>query len=167
MQKYIAYTDGSFGDNGEVHGGIVFWNGNAPVSQIHIKCTNPAFVSMRNVGGEVLAAWSAITSVAANVQKKNEELMDTYQLDLIYDYKGVGEWLTGGWKTNKPATQWFVKSVRDILEQVPNLKINYIWVKGHADNAGNTYADRTAAYDMSYCKGKNIPICNLDKLINL
>lgn len=167
MKRYLVFTDGSFGDTGEVHGGIVYWGKDEPASNIHIRCSNPAFVSMRNVGGEVLAAWSAIMSVAANIKKLNEQEMETYQLELVYDYEGVGKWLTGAWKTNKPATQWFVKSVKEILSQVPNLTIKYTWVRGHSDTRGNQIADWVANYTMQYCNQNEIPICNLDEVIKL
>lgn len=168
MKTYTVYTDGSFGDNGEVHGGIVYWKDGAPSSKVHVHSKRPEFVSMRNVGGEVLAAWAAIMSVANAVKEENESTgLETYEMNLIYDYKGLGCWLTHEWKTNKVATQWFVKSVERILSAVPNLKVNYIWVKGHADTSGNNHADLVASYDMRYCKMENIPICDLDSVIDL
>jgi ribonuclease HI len=167
MKSFIVYTDGSFGDTREVHGGIVYWGADGPTSMIHVKSSLPQFVSMRNVGGEVIAAWSAIMSIANMVKDLNEKEMETYTLNIVYDYEGVGKWLTGAWRTNKPATQWFVKSVRDILSQVPNLSIKYIWVKGHDNTRGNEYADRVASYTMDYCELHEIPICNLDEVINI
>lgn len=167
MKSYTVYTDGSFGDTNEVHGGIVYWGEDGPASFVHIKATKPEFVSMRNVGGEILAAWAAIMSIANKVKNANESEMEYYKLNLVYDYKGVGEWLTGGWKTNKVATQWFVKSVKEILSAVPNLKVNYVWVKGHASTEGNHYADLVANYNMEYSKRNNIPICNLDEVVQL
>lgn len=167
MKSYTVYTDGSFGDTNEVHGGIVYWGEEGPASFVHIKATMPEFVSMRNVGGEILAAWAAIMSIASKVKNANEIEMEYYELNLVYDYKGVGEWLTGGWKTNKVATQWFVRSVKEILSAVPNLKVNYVWVKGHTSTEGNHYADLVANYNMEYSKRNNIPICNLDEVVKL
>lgn len=167
MQKFEVYTDGSFGDNGEVHGGVVYKFNDEEYECFHVMSKKPEFVSMRNVGGEVLAAWAAITSVANAVKVKNNNQMDTYVLELVFDYKGIGEWLTGGWKTNKRATQWFVSSVREILSEVPNLSVKYIWVKGHSNTKGNHIADAVAAYDMSYCKKNDITICDMDIVVNL
>lgn len=168
MKRYTVYTDGSFGDNGETHGGIVYWGDNdAPASCIHVYSKNSKFVSMRNVGGEIIAAWTAIFSIVDKVKRLNEECMDTYELQLVYDYEGVGKWLTGVWKTNKVATQWFVKSIKDLMSTVPNLKIKFIWVRGHSSTLGNNYADKVAAYNMAYCRNNNIPICNLDEIVNI
>ena len=167
MKSWLIFTDGSFGDDSLCHGGIVYWTDNGNPIRIHVKCSNTNFTSMRNVGGEILAAWSAIMSVVSQVKKFNEETMDTYELNLVYDYKGVGEWLTGRWKTNKPATRWFVNAINSILNEVPNLKVNYIWVKGHSDNRGNAIADKTAAYDMAYVRQEGIKVCDLDSLIKI
>lgn len=167
MKKYTVYTDGSFGDDNIAHGGVVYWDNGNTDNCVHVTSKKPEFVSMRNVGGEILAAWSAIMSIANSIKNRNELEMETYELDLIYDYKGVGAWLTHEWKANKAATRWFVKSVEEILASVPNLKVNYIWVKGHSINTGNNVADKVAAWNLSYCTAKNIPMCSLDDVINL
>lgn len=165
MKSFTVYTDGSFGDNGETHGGIAFSNHDGTYNRVHVYTKHPAFVSMRNVGGEVLAAWSAIMSFIERIKKANNEEMETYELIIVYDYKGIGEWLTGGWKTNKTATQWFVQSVRKMLQEVPNVKLRYVWVKGHSSTAGNNEADRVSEYSMNYARSNNIPICNMDEVL--
>lgn len=172
MQNFIVFTDGSFHIPGETHGGIVFWGpDNKPSNALHVYSNNFAFTEMRNVGGEVIAAWCAMLSVAETVKKLNEESMDSYTLNLIYDYEGIGKWATGRWKANKPATKAYVKFVRDLAIEVPNLKINYIWIRGHqssdSDNfvIGNNEADKVSAYDMKYAENHNIPICNIDEVI--
>ena len=168
MKRFVIYTDGSFGDTGEVHGGVVFWADNKEdIKCIHVCSTNEHFVSMRNIGGEVLAAYSAIMSIVQRIKKSNEDLLETYELDLVFDYKGIGQWATGGWKTNKTATRWFAKNVNKLLKEVPNLKVNYIWVKGHGMSEGNNLADRVSEYTMQYCRRNNIPICSLDEYIDL
>lgn len=162
---FKCYTDGSFGDSGETHGGLVFYKDNEVSSSLHVFSRLPDMTSMRNVGGEIIAAWCAITSVVETVKRENEKGMEYHTLDLVYDYKGVGCWATGEWKTNKKATQWFVKSVREMLATVPNLKVNFIWVKGHGANEGNNLADKIADYNMTYCKQKGIAVCCVDELI--
>lgn len=164
--SWVVYTDGSFGNDSMCHGGVIFLNKNEYMG-VHVTCTKREFVEMRNVGGEILAAWAAINSIANMVKKLNEDQMDTYELHLVYDYKGVGEWLTGGWKTNKLATKWFAQSVNAILKEVPNLKVNYVWVKGHEDTYGNILADKVAGYDMSYVTRNNITVYDLDTVVNI
>lgn len=174
MQTFTVYTDGSYMDGNdlhcgdETHGGVVFMGeGDSIGSRIHVYSKKPQFTSMWNVGGEIIAAYAAIQSIAARIKQQNEEYMETYQLNLVYDYEGIGAWLTGRWKAKKPATRWFVEIVRSILEQVPNLKVNYIWVRGHASSFGNNEADRVACYNMQYCESQDIPVCLLDEIIQL
>lgn len=154
MKYYTVFTDGSFGgDESLVHGGVVYWDTieNKATSMIHVQSSVPVFVSMRNVGGEVLAAWAAIFSIANNIKRLNEtEGLETYRLDLVYDYKGVGEWLSGGWRAKNPVTQWYKDSIKQLLSEVPNLDLKLIWVRGHVTDsvslasAGNHAADRVA-----------------------
>lgn len=166
MHKITAFTDGSFNDGSGCHGGIVYWDTQTgkPISCVHVTSHDPRFVSMRNVGGELLAAWCAIVS-AANVANEDEPLHRSYELDIIYDLKGVGEWAKGVWKCNKPGTQWYYAQIKGILKQTPSLKVNFIWVKGHENTAGNIWADKVAGYDMSYAKANDIPICCLDECL--
>lgn len=166
MKKFICFTDGSHGKDGMSHGGIVFWAGSVQGSNcVHVTSTDNKLVSMWNVGGELLAAYAAIASIAERVRKQNELLMDTYELELIYDYEGVGKWSRGLWKANKPGTIWYMKKIKEILEKTPNLKIKFTWVKGHADTAGNILADKVANYNMIYCNENKVPICDLDSVV--
>ena len=70
----------------------------------------------------------------------------TAYLDSNYVLKGIQEWLANwkknGWKTagkkdvsNKE--EWIV--IDTLLKQFS--KINYVWVKGHSDTAGNIAVD--------------------------
>lgn len=166
MQRFICFTDGSHGGDGKSHGGVVFWNGSALSSDcVHVTSTDSKLVSMWNVGGELLAAYAAIAAIASRVQKQNEFLMDTYELELIYDYEGVGKWSRGLWRAKKPGTIWYMKKIREILEKTPNLKVTFRWVKGHSNTAGNILADKVANYNMIYCNENNIPICDLDSIV--
>lgn len=163
MKYFNAYTDGSFGDDGLTHGGVVFADDNGTVtSAVHIRTSKSDFVSMRNVGGEVLAAWTAILIAVNSVKKYNEESMDSYELNLVYDYEGVGKWLNGSWRAKKKATMWYVRTVRELLESVPNLKIKLTWVRGHATTRLNNIADAVADY-VSQGRTYNSKVINLDE----
>lgn len=167
MKIFNVYTDGSFGDDGATHGGIVFVkSGNSEVSSVvHVQTKIREFVAMRNVGGEILAAWSAIYAVANTIKNNNETVgLETYQLNLTYDYEGVGKWLTGQWNCKKHATQWYRDSLKAILSTVPNLKLNLIWVRGHMGNQFNEVADRVACYDKSM-RHTGTEICDMDELL--
>ena len=167
MKYFNVYTDGSFGEDGLTHGGIVFVKSdNSEVLSVsHVQTRVREFVSMRNVGGEVLAAWAAIFAVANSVKESNETNgLETYQLNLTYDYEGVGKWLNGQWKCKKHATQWYRDSIKAILATVPNLTLNLIWVRGHMGNEYNEVADRVASYDKS-TRYPNTDICDMDELL--
>lgn len=166
MVVYNVFTDGSFGNDGLVHGGIVFAGSDGNIlSTVHVKTSKKDFVSMRNVGGEILASWSAIFSVVNSVKKKNEEAgLETYTLYLTYDYEGVGKWLTGQWKANKKATQWYVRTIKQLFSTVPNLELRLQWVKGHRDNRLNGIADAVSSYDMSGLYSSTT-ICDMDEIL--
>ena len=169
MVNYLVYTDGSYHVEGETHGGIVFWDENAGtyLSRTHVYTKLNKLTSMWNVGGEIIAAYCAIMMTVNKVKELNNETMDNYKLRLVYDYEGIGKWLTEMWKAKKPATQWFVKEVHKLLKEVPNLQLELIWVKGHGACAGNNEADRVSEYTMNYAKNNNIMICLIDEFIEL
>lgn len=166
---FKCFTDGSFGNKGETHGGLVFYKDGVPMSALHVYTMLPEFADMRNVGGEIIAAWSAINSVVQLLKSRNVEEcgLEAHILYLVYDYEGVGKWLTGQWKTNKIATKWFVQNVKELLSSVPTLTVNYIWVKGHSVTEGNNRADKVANYNMEYCKINDISCVCVDSLIKL
>lgn len=170
MKQFIIYTDGSFGEANETHGGVVYWDGmtNTPQACLHVYTTLPEFCSMRNVGGEVLAAYTAIYTTIRKIKAYNEESMESYKIILVYDYKGIGLWLTGKWKARKKATIWFANAVKKLLEETPNVSIEYVWVPGHTGHiAGNEYADKVSEYTTKFATNNNIPICCMDDLLKL
>lgn len=168
MERYVIYTDGSYGGDGYVHGGIVFWSDNPEnIRCVHVTSSNSYLTSMNNVGGEILATYSAIMSVVQKVKKNNEQKMETYELTLVYDYKGAGLWIDGSWKAKTVATKWYVREIHRLLSEVPNLKVNFVWTKGHSGRTGNELADKVSAYNMAYCNNKGIPICCLDDILKI
>lgn len=168
MKQFIIYTDGSFGEGQETHGGIVYWDAetNQPQASMHVYTTLPDFCSMRNVGGEVLAAYTAIFTAVQKIKSYNEESMETYKITLVYDYKGIGLWLMGKWQARKKATKWFVDSIKQMMSEVPNTSLEFIWVPGHTDHIpGNDVADKVAEYTTRYASNNGIAICCMDDFI--
>ena len=168
MRKFVAYTDGSYnGIDGIAHGGIVWWDEkeNRGYNRLHVFTTIPQFCSMRNVGGEIIAAWCAIKSVIAIAESKEEYKDEQFELELVYDYEGVGKWLTGVWRAKKRETQWYVASIKAMLYNCPNLKLTLTWVRGHQAVDGNEEADRVAAYDTTYCTRNNIQVMDITSLL--
>lgn len=168
MKYYEVYTDGSFlsGDN-MVHGSVVFVNPDTkkPSSLIHVQSTVPELVSMWSVGGELLAAWSAILAVVNSVKKFNEESgLDTYKLTITHDNEGVAAWITRGWKTKKKGTRWYKETIKEMLSSVPNLQLEFKWVPGHSGNELNELADRVASYDPAN-RHPNASVCDMDEVL--
>lgn len=167
MRRYNVYTDGSFNDYSSTHGGIVFVDDNGKVcSKIHVYTEVQDFCASRNVGGEIIAAWSAIMSIINSIkQDDNYDKTEPIEINLYYDYEGIGKWLNGSWKTNKAITKWYKKSVLNLINQFDLCALNLHWVRGHNGHYGNEVADAVASYDMIFCKQNNIDIVELNKEI--
>lgn len=168
MKVFDVYTDGSYlrGDS-LTHGGIVFVNTdtNTVSSTIHVQTSIPDFVSMWNIGGELLAAWSAIMAVTSSVKKSNDEVgLDTYKMYLTYDLEGVGKYITGAYKAKKKATRWFHDSVHQLLQEVPNLELKLRWVKGHNGTTFNEIADAVSSYNPD-SRYKGCSVCDMDDVL--
>lgn len=161
MRKVEIYTDGSYNkaDQGNTYGGIYMPMSTGSDMNQSVKTSIPEATSMWNVGGELLAAITAVKMVSFMAENlKDENLV----ADIIYDYEGIGKWVTGEWKAKKAMTIAYRDYVRKILNRHNNLKINFIWVKGHNGTSGNEMADRIAYEGMI---GKR-DVSNLDELIN-
>ncbi len=85
--------------------------------------------------------------IRALEQLKNPSVVKIYT-DSQYVQKGISTWINGwknnGWRTSGKAT---VKNI-DLWQQLDALiaphQIEWLWVKGHADNDGNIKADQLA-----------------------
>lgn len=161
MRKVVIYTDGSYNkaDKDATYGGIYMpMSGCEDMSQ-SVKTSVPEATSMWNVGGELLAALTAVKMVSFMAENLKDESITA---DIIYDYEGIGKWVTSEWKAKRTLTIAYRDYVRKMLNKHNNLKINFIWVKGHNGTSGNEMADRIAYEGMT---GKR-DVSNLDELIN-
>ncbi len=52
------------------------------------------------------------------------------RITLKSDYRGVTEWMTGGWKTKAPYIKQVKEEILDIIRD-RKLQVNFMWVKGH------------------------------------
>jgi len=90
---------------------------------------------------ELMAAIKALSNL-------NRSCDLTLYTDSQYVRKGITEWIEGwkkrGWKTaaKKPVKNADLWKELDL--QVARHSIDWVWVKGHAGNAGNELADQLA-----------------------
>lgn len=132
---WSAYTDGSYHDDRpEVVGlGVVIIDPAGNVIVDYGKCVNNrSLVELRNIGGEIGAAYLAV---------KLAIQLGARKLKLYYDYQGVGMWATRQWDANRPATQLFAAEMTK-FQQLVTIHFNH--VQSHSGNKCNDRADYRA-----------------------
>lgn len=89
-----------------------------------------------------------LTAAIRALSTLNRACEITLYTDSQYVRKGITEWIENwkarGWKTaaKKPVKNADLWKLLD--EQVANHSVHWVWVKGHAGNAGNEMADQLA-----------------------
>ena len=128
-----AYVDGSFNTSTFEYGsGICFIIDGEVVWEKSLKGNDPILAKQRNVAGEMRAAMAA-TVFACRLQLK--------EFYLHYDYNGVEQWATGGWKRNND----FTKRYHEFMSYMSSkIKINFRKVKAHSGVTYNDKADELA-----------------------
>lgn len=144
---YEIYTDGSYLRRDKTCGYAAVIKCNIPDKEgimservIYGKVTDKELVDMWNVGGEIKAVEVALKYCAEN----------SFNNIIIYhDYNGLGFWVNGKWKTNKPATASYKALVNQYKSS--GMNVSFQWVKGHSNIPGNMLADQYANY------GRKVP----------
>lgn len=134
MKKLIAYTDGSY-DKKTKHCslGVVYIDENGiPFGYEKKPITDIGYCNMRNVGGEILAAETAMEYALQN---------DYDSLDIYHDYSGIKYWATRKWKVNNKYTEAYVKRYDKVHSTV---NIEFYLIHGHTNNTFNDMADLLA-----------------------
>lgn len=131
-KQCYAYVDGSYNiQNGQYGYGILFLLGNEKI-EFYDGGSNPEYVSMRNVAGELHGAMQAVTYAILREMEK---------ITIYYDYAGIEKWATGEWKANKPATKEYARLMREAMGLI---QIEFVKVAAHTGIPGNERADQLA-----------------------
>lgn len=128
----FAYVDGSCIRSLGVYGYGGFIRTDDKYIILHGSGSDPKYAKHLNVTGEVLGAVSAVRSAVRHGIK---------EINLYYDYDGIENWITGGWRAKTILAQEYC-SAMEILTQ--KIKIHYIHVDGHSGIQGNEIADALA-----------------------
>jgi len=145
--KVIIYTDGAcLGNPGPGgYGAVLLYND-------HRKELSGGFRLTTNNRMEIMAAIVALTTLKRSCEVT---LYTDSQYVVNALTKGWAErWRANGWKRNKKE-----KALNcDLWEQLLNLcrrhKIEFVWVRGHADNRENELCDLLAS---EAAQGQNLP----------
>lgn len=139
-----AYVDGSFHPAGGVYAfGCVFILPDGREYTYYGNGTDPESLAMRNVAGEMLGAMYAV-----QFARKNHFRC----VDICYDYAGIEQWPTGGWKCNKERTAQYAAYMR---RQAQAIMIRYHKVAAHTNIKYNELADQAAKRGLE--AGNGIP----------
>ena len=134
---YIAYTDGSYGENGDkkAYGSAAIYKNENDTQWTVLTSVgkDPNLLSHRNVAGEVLAVLQLCKHFLNNVK-------DCTNLTIVYDYIGIENWVTGTWKAKKELTINYRSYMREVV--MKRIHINFKHTKGHSGDAGNTEVDK-------------------------
>ena len=129
----VAYVDGSYNAKTGAYGcGVVFLEDGQYLGSIQDQGQNPDYKDLRNVAGEIMGSLTAV----------NYAYQHGYDhITIAYDYMGIEQWATGGWKATKPLTQSYQKKMQQLMQHV---SVDFVKVEAHTGNYYNEEADRLA-----------------------
>lgn len=128
----VAFTDGSF-LNGVYAWGVIIMNQDGVIKTINGKDADKAFVSTRNIAGEVLGAIGAIEWAMKNGYKK---------LSIYHDYQGIAFWLDNTWQCKSPIAIMY-RQIYDTY-YYKKIELKFTHVLAHSGIKYNEMADKLA-----------------------
>jgi ribonuclease HI len=136
---HIAYVDGSY-LYGKVGYGAILLKDDNVVAEFSGEVTHDT--DSRQVTGELVATMKVLQYCQDN---------NIPQVEIIYDYKGIAEWATGGWKANKTLTQNYAAFVKK-----SPVKVKWTKVKSHSGDKWNDRADELAKQGTGITQGTSV-----------
>lgn len=128
----VAYVDGSYEQSlGQYAYGCVLVLPDELVT-LNGCGKEEAYVSMRNVAGEILGSEQAIRWAVEH---------GYLEITIYYDYEGIEKWANDIWKANKEGTKRYKEFV---AEQRAYIKIHFSKVAAHTGVRYNEMADQLA-----------------------
>lgn len=154
-----VYTDGSWtpGMPRFTYGGVIVCDNDENIIFAQRQVTEePSLVQMHNVGGELIAALSGYILAC---QTLNSMCKGNPQgtVKIYHDYVGVRQFIQGPgkWTAKKPGSQMYERMMLSIKQMFPNVRLEFVKVKGHSGNTLNDLADAVAnGIEPVSCRGK-------------
>ena len=129
----IAYVDGSYNIKTKEYGyGCVLLEGQNVIAKYNGKGHHLAYVSMRNVAGEIAGARCAIDYAIEHHYP---------MICIYYDYEGIEKWANKMWKANKEGTIDYQKFIEEARQHID---IVFMKVLAHSGDFYNEMADGLA-----------------------
>ncbi len=133
IRTAVCYVDGSFNPELNKYAyGCVLINDNGSVEELCGSGNNPDALLQRNVSGEMIASMLSVKWALLNGYKR---------IDIYYDYSGIEQWVTGGWKAKNKLTQDYRDWMRAQKEKID---IRFFKVIAHSKDEMNERADKLA-----------------------
>lgn len=131
--KVKAYVDGSYNASTKVYGAgaVLFLGDEENPLFLSQQGNHPAFVTARNVAGEIMAATLVIEAC--------KRVPNIEELTLYYDYAGIECWAKGSWRANTTLSREY----KEMVEGLP-FKLSFRKVKAHTGDRYNEMADSLA-----------------------
>lgn len=131
--QVVAYVDGSFDKKlGRYSFGCVLLVPDGRIFRESGKGDNPASLALRNVSGEMLGAMHAVRWAIRNGFRA---------IDIRYDYMGIEQWATRGWRAKNELTQKYADYMQKNGERIA---ITFTKIAAHTGDRYNEEADRLA-----------------------
>lgn len=130
--KLYVFVDGSYNEKLNIGGyGMVAVINNNIIYEVNKALNDERFLHHRNIYGEVVGTEEAVLWAIENGYK---------EVNIVYDYAGIENWVLGNWETNNLLTQNYSRNMNELKNKI---EINFIKVKSHAKESqgGNKFND--------------------------